>query len=605
MPYKTSLSQRRYPFFMGGSNMPSPADSKKVTYKRFAEHPEVAQLAFAHSLPEEKFNFYLDLLKRNEPVPDLSIHSKDLDAKLQDYHFVKLSIENCIFGLLQNKFPQEIKEEVEGSLSLNSACIYVFLERKKDATNQSNPLLKGKVNYSDFNIVSARRIYRARSGNLIIGDYSCSEPKNQIKDLLIKEWSRKITQLNESKTIRVVGESALNGLLVDLIEDNDPLEVPDELDDCGFPMQLNLFFDANLQGTIFVNQARRQKILSDLTQAIHKIASQLTQPVPADRLKNLIRYLEFNCYSELDAKSILTHLSPNNLSRLMALNIDFGASHSTAISWFAIAQLMQHDLLTMENYSCLKSITAEKRGESNLRKEPIKDLVYSECLAIAMGKIKAAGFAIDDIIRDNLRDWDMRRVLNKFIDTLSLLKNENILDDPFIKRKALSSAYSKETALFYIMLKNAGLEKDSQLLELFFGDEFNIHRLFKSYKDSHDRAVYKFWIIEDTSIFNLLKDAKIAKGHPLWKQVVNKVAFHVTNVLKGKEDYHDARKEIELFTRDQIQGQTAMLSLQRHMIFSTEMNSREGSVSVNDKTDEKKPTHVGRYPSPVNNHLTG
>ncbi|WP_155810514.1 hypothetical protein [Rickettsia bellii] len=159
----------------------------QLTYERADEYPELAKLALKYKLSEEDFNQCLEIERQKKSfdnLPDITIHGKDLDCKLDSstslkgYHLVKLPINDpraYILGHIvqdcQSIGGHSERCVIDGITRENNG-FYVLLKSKNSAKPNAEIFTSdGKIDYQNFDIVGQAYAWLSKLGNLVLDSW--------------------------------------------------------------------------------------------------------------------------------------------------------------------------------------------------------------------------------------------------------------------------------------------------------------------------------------------------------------------------------------------------------------------------------------------------
>jgi 3-methyladenine DNA glycosylase AlkC len=164
-------------------------------YTRASEDIAFATTCRDFKVSEDSFNQSLDLMSRGWPkkttdfIPSLMIEGKD---NAQGYCWVKLPSDDkraLILGRITGccqSIGDHSDQCVRDAVSLSNNGLYVLLKQKK-AGEHGFPLIDGKINDVQFEIVGQSYVWKSCSGNICLDSIECSEgrvPSEALKEII-------------------------------------------------------------------------------------------------------------------------------------------------------------------------------------------------------------------------------------------------------------------------------------------------------------------------------------------------------------------------------------------------------------------------------------
>ncbi|EKD53858.1 MAG: hypothetical protein ACD_60C00144G0003 [uncultured bacterium] len=221
--------------YLGGrcpNNLNEAVDAAKNTrFKHAKSFPELADLFIEYNLSEKLFERSLKIeqnRKKQDNLPSITIRGSDVSPQYSSYHFVKLPIDDpyaYVLGHATNCC-QSIGGESElcviDGITLENNGFYVLLKKKNADKKEenSNPVLNGKINYQNYEIVGQGYAWLSQNGNLVFDSWENKTPTRDDKIIvdMLKEFSRQVTEQKESTIVRVM--IGTGGKTPELFNDN-------------------------------------------------------------------------------------------------------------------------------------------------------------------------------------------------------------------------------------------------------------------------------------------------------------------------------------------------------------------------------------------------
>ncbi|HJD66631.1 MAG TPA: hypothetical protein LFV91_06370 [Rickettsia endosymbiont of Bembidion nr. Transversale] len=189
----------------------------QLTYERADEYPELAKLALKYKLSEEDFNQCLEIERQKKSfdnLPDITIHGKDLDYKLDSstslkgYHLVKLPINDpraYILGHIvqdcQSIGGHSERCVIDGITRENNG-FYVLLKSKNSAKPNAEIFTSdGKIDYQNFDIVGQAYAWLSKLGNLVLDSWENLRNEKEDEDEEEENDEDEIEDEEEAKSL--------------------------------------------------------------------------------------------------------------------------------------------------------------------------------------------------------------------------------------------------------------------------------------------------------------------------------------------------------------------------------------------------------------------
>lgn len=182
----------------------------RVCYKQAAVNPLLAHLCFYSGVSEEYFNLSLQLVKlrkSNSHLPNVLIDGGNYGNR--DYALALMPLDDPHIYTIGFLSKSCLKLFSHGSKCLESAIInpytdiYVLLKRKKN-TSLAKPIIDGRINYFNFDIVGSGYSWISKNGNIVIDSWENKfSSDDKITVTLLKAFAEFIVSQPSNKVNRV------------------------------------------------------------------------------------------------------------------------------------------------------------------------------------------------------------------------------------------------------------------------------------------------------------------------------------------------------------------------------------------------------------------
>ena len=372
----------------------------------------------------------------------------------------------------------------------------------------AKPLIAGKINYDQYEIVGQSYAWLSQQGNLVFDSWENKSPIRDDKIIIpfLEKFSHAVTEQKDSTITRVM--IGTGGKTPDLLKVNvaSYAEIMAEGTQYG---------DSARQSTIFCNKTLRDSFINELETETRKLLTSID--IKDDEKENLISWMIQTCYSPSKAKLIKSILTTDNIKLIFELNNDLKVSFDT------ILLLANSNMLTREIVQLARQARSEEFSHALVQiKNAGVDIDIKICKSLSVSSkpiIKAQSIihALHCIELLNEQDLDKEGLiklnlskengLDELDKSIILLKEANLLNDTnILKRFAFPDPpyknvdRTKEIIRAFTILKDAKLDQVPKIRQLI---------LFPIYPGEEERAKEIVLAWKNLKENPLVKEAKL------------------------------------------------------------------------------------------------